>query len=108
MLIIFSIGWYCSIGKMLLTKKASGKSLGFVGLICSGYLCGVLAKLANYHETGVLSGLIWVYGWNFCVTFFDGWLVVMLTRRENRKSERKRNRDKKHRQPMTQTISPAR
>lgn len=82
MLIVFSIGWYCSIGKMLWTKKASGKSISFVATICFGYLCGVLAKIAIFHETGELSPLVYVYAWNCLVTAFDGWLVIVLTRRE--------------------------
>ena len=82
MLIVFSVGWYCSIAKMIRTKKASGKSISFVGTICFGYLCGVLAKLAVFNETGELSLLVYVYAWNCCVTAFDGWLVIVLTRRE--------------------------
>ncbi len=82
MLIVFSAGWYCSIGKMIRTRKASGKSLGFVGMVCFGYLCGVLAKIAMFQETGELSMIVYLYAWNCVVTGFDGWLVIVLTRRE--------------------------
>jgi uncharacterized membrane protein len=84
MLIVFSAGWYCSIGKMILTKKASGKSLSFVAAISSGYLCGALAKIAIFHETGELSALVYIYALNCVVTAVDGWLVIVLTRREKR------------------------
>lgn len=82
MLFAFSVGWYCSIAKMLRTRQASGKSLGFVGLVCLGYLCGVLAKTVIFYQTGQLSGIIYVYGWNLAVTAFDGWLVYTLTAAE--------------------------
>ncbi len=84
MLIVFSAGWYCSIGKMVLTKKASGKSLSFVAAISFGYLCGALAKIAIFHETGELSALVYIYALNCVVTAVDGWLVIVLTRREQR------------------------
>jgi len=84
MLIVFSLGWYCSIAKMIGTGKASGKSIVFVCTICFGFMCGVLAQLARFHETGALSFLVYVYAWNSLVCAFDGWLVIVLTRREQR------------------------
>ena len=84
MLILFSTGWYCSIGKMLWTQKASGKSISFVMTICLGYICGVMAKIAVFRETGDLSDLVYLYALNSLVTAFDGVLVVYLTRREQR------------------------
>jgi hypothetical protein len=80
MLGAFSISWYCSIWKMLRTRQASGKSLGFVLLICLGYVCGIASKLALYRDTGVWSELILLYVWNLLVTGFDAWLVVQFTR----------------------------
>jgi hypothetical protein len=75
MLAAFSVSWYCSIWKMLATKRASGKSLGFVLLIVGGYVCGILSKLALYVDTGHLSALIALYSWNLLVTAFDAFLV---------------------------------
>lgn len=89
MLIVFSAGWYCSIGKMIRTGQASGKSISFVGLVCFGYLCGVLAKIVTFQETGALSALVYLYAWNCLVTGFDGWLVLFLTRREQRQAAAK-------------------
>lgn len=80
MLGAFSISWYCSIWKMLRTRQASGKSLGFVLLICLGYVCGIASKLALYRDTGVWSELILLYIWNLLITGFDAWLVVQFTR----------------------------
>ncbi len=80
MLISFSISWYWSIAKMLKSKVAAGKSLLFVLMICCGYVLGVSSKVLAWHETGVLSPLIWVYGWNLIVTAFDAVLVVHYSR----------------------------
>jgi hypothetical protein len=80
MLGAFSISWYCSIWKMLRTRQAAGKSLGFVLLICFGYLFGIASKIALYGDTGVWSELILLYIWNLLVTGFDAYLVVRFTR----------------------------
>ena len=80
MLGAFSISWYCSIWKMLRTRQAAGKSLGFVLLICFGYIFGIASKIAFYHETGIWSELILLYVWNLLVTGFDAYLVVRFTR----------------------------
>lgn len=75
MLTAFSVSWYCSIWKMLKTGRACGKSIGFVLLICAGYVCGIASKIAVLVETGVYSGLILLYAWNLLVTAFDAFLV---------------------------------
>lgn len=80
MLTAFSVSWYCSIWKMLRTRRACGKSLSFVMLICFGYVCGIGAKLMLYRETGVWTDLIFLYGWNLAVTACDACLVVHFTR----------------------------
>lgn len=80
MLGAFSVSWYCSIWKMLRTRQAAGKSLGFVLLICFGYVFGIASKLALYRDTGVWSELILLYVWNLLVTGFDAYLVVRYTR----------------------------
>jgi hypothetical protein len=75
MLTAFSVSWYCSIWKMLTTGRASGKSLGFVLLICAGYVCGIASKIVVFAETGAVSGLVLLYAWNLLVTGFDAFLV---------------------------------
>jgi len=87
MLTAFSVSWYCSIWKMLTTGRACGKSLGFVLLICAGYVCGIASKLALFAETGTASALILLYGWNLLVTGFDAFLVYHYGRREAGASE---------------------
>lgn len=44
MLICFGLSWPISIAKSLRTKVVSGKSPLFLGIICIGYLSGILHK----------------------------------------------------------------
>jgi hypothetical protein len=44
MLICFGLSWPISIAKSLRTKVVSGKSPLFLGIICVGYLSGILHK----------------------------------------------------------------
>ncbi|MEM1362256.1 MAG: hypothetical protein AAGF94_11140 [Pseudomonadota bacterium] len=78
MLICFSISWYWSIGKMLITGEASGKSAFFVFLVSIGYLCGIGSKFALWHTGGALHGVVWLYVWNLWVTLLDLFLVLRL------------------------------
>lgn len=81
MLVCFSISWYWSIMKMLQTKQASGKSLNFVLMICTGYLFGIGSKLLAWDQGAEMSLLVWVYAWNFMVTVCDAGLVVRYSAR---------------------------
>ena len=81
MLIAFSVGWYMSVAKMLMTGVAAGKSTSFVTLVCVGYAAGIGAKWIEGSTTGALNPVIWLYGWNLAVCLFDLFLVVHLTRR---------------------------
>lgn len=81
MLCAFSISWYCSIWKMLRTRQAARKSLGFLLMICLGYVFGIASKVAWYQDTGVWSELILLYVWSVLVTGFSTCLVVHFTRR---------------------------
>ncbi len=87
MLISFSISWYWSIAKMLQTRIASGKSFVFVMMICAGYTMGITSKLVEWQATGVLSPLIYVYGWNFLVTAVDAALVIRFSQSKARNAE---------------------
>jgi hypothetical protein len=80
MLGAFSISWYCSIWKMLRTRQAAGKSLGFVLLICFGYVFGIASKLTVYWDTGIWSAVILLYVSNLLVTGFDAYLVMRFGR----------------------------
>jgi ABC-type Na+ efflux pump permease subunit len=52
MLICFGISWPASIRKTLRAKRVEGKSLAFLGMIFSGYLAGIAAKLLLAAEAG--------------------------------------------------------
>ncbi|MEA2081180.1 MAG: hypothetical protein U9O97_00350 [Elusimicrobiota bacterium] len=45
MLICFGISWPVSISKTLRTGIVAGKSPLFMGIVCFGYLCGVIHKI---------------------------------------------------------------
>ena len=45
MLICFGMSWPISIAKSVRTKVVAGKSPIFMGLLCFGYLCGIIHKL---------------------------------------------------------------
>ncbi|CAM3621665.1 hypothetical protein ERUR111494_03670 [Erysipelothrix urinaevulpis] len=64
MIICFGISWPLSVIKILQTKSIEGKSTGFVVLILSGYVFGILGK--------VLSNSI-----NYVVVFYVINLVVV-------------------------------
>lgn len=81
MLIFFSVGWYMSVAKMLMTGVAAGKSKGFVLLVSAGYAAGVCAKLIEGAETGTTDPIVWLYAWNMTVCLFDLSLVFYYTRR---------------------------
>ncbi|MGS4946694.1 hypothetical protein ACVDG3_14530 [Meridianimarinicoccus sp. RP-17] len=81
MLIFFSVGWYMSIAKMLVTGVAAGKSKWFVSLISAGYAAGVCAKLIEGRETGTIDPIVWLYAWNMAVCLFDLVLVIHYSRR---------------------------
>lgn len=80
MLLLFSLGWCVSIATMVWTGIPTPKSLLFVGLTWAGYLMGILAKVAMWQATGLLSPVIWVYAWNAMIIPVDFGLVVALTR----------------------------
>lgn len=80
MLTAFSVGWYCSIYRTLRVRQVTGKSLGFVVLIGSGYLCGVASKCVLWVQTGDMPTIIYLYSWNAAVIAFDAWLVIRYSR----------------------------
>lgn len=57
----------------------------FVARIVIGHGLGVAAKLAEFHQTGMLSLLVWLYPWNLPVTAFDLWLVLGPCRAERKR-----------------------
>ncbi|MEM8625944.1 MAG: hypothetical protein AAGG47_20845 [Pseudomonadota bacterium] len=59
---------------MLVTRRACGKSLSFVALVCLGYFCGIASKIMLWADTGTVSILIALYLWNLAVAGFDALL----------------------------------
>ena len=80
MLVCFSISWYWSIYRMIRERAVIGKSAMFVLLICTGYVFGIVSKLAAWHATGELSPLVWLYAWNLMVTTTDLAMVLHFRR----------------------------
>lgn len=68
MMVCFGFSWPNNIRTTLKNRSAKGKSLAFLLLIDTGYLCGILGKL--------LSGqIVWyilaMYILNFCMVMTD-------------------------------------
>ena len=47
MIIIFGLSWPVAIAKTLQVRKVHGKSVWFLYLVLSGYICGVAAKFVT-------------------------------------------------------------
>jgi hypothetical protein len=84
MLLAFSMSWYCSIWKMLSTRKACGKSLGVVSLICIGYICGITSKIIIAGGEDTLPPVTALYAWNLLVTSADAALVIYYSKYSSR------------------------
>lgn len=54
MLICFGMSWPISIAKSVRTKVVAGKSPLFMGLLCFGYLCGIMHKLVYSMDWVIL------------------------------------------------------
>ena len=66
MLLCFGVSWPISIAKALRTRVVVGKSPVFMGIICVGYLSGVIHKLLHS-----LDWVIALYALNFCLVAVD-------------------------------------
>lgn len=66
MLVCFGVSWPISIAKSLRTKVVSGKSPFFMGIVCFGYMSGVVHK-AIYS----LDWIIILYVLNMIFVAFD-------------------------------------
>lgn len=81
MLLCFATSWPIAIMKMLKSKRAEGKSLGFVLLIFIGYLLGIAAKASSalIYETS-LPAIIWLYVLNSLTVGIDALLYLYYRR----------------------------
>ncbi len=64
MLIAFGCSWPASIAKSLRTRFVRGKSPMFMGIVISGYICGILHKLINpppADATFLARNIVWLY-----------------------------------------------
>jgi len=69
MLICFGLSWPISIAKALRTKEVAGKSPVFMGIICLGYVSGILHKILYAFDWVVL-----LYAINFLMVAADLYL----------------------------------
>ncbi len=81
MFLAFSVNWYWSIWRMLVTGKAAGNRAIFVALACIGYMAGISSKLLDWQTTGELSPLVYLFAWNVLMTAVDLALVLWLSHR---------------------------
>ncbi|MDI9430443.1 MAG: hypothetical protein QM570_01840 [Planctomycetota bacterium] len=75
MLVCFGVSWPISIAKSLRTKKVEGKSPLFMGIVCFGYLNGVLHKALHAFDW-----IIVLYALNMVLVATDLLLYFHYTR----------------------------
>lgn len=81
MLVCFGAGWPFAVLKTWKTKSGRGKSLLFLILILSGYVCGILFKILG--ETNLVL-LLYISNGSFVLTEF---ILVLVYRARERKGE---------------------
>ncbi|MBE5786884.1 MAG: hypothetical protein E7324_05005 [Clostridiales bacterium] len=67
MIICFGGSWPISICKSLKTRSARGKSLPFMLMVESGYVCGIVGKLLS----GNITWVFFIYLINLCMVGTD-------------------------------------
>ena len=77
MLICFGVSWPISIAKSLRTKRVSGKSPFFMGIVCFGYACGVIHKLVYS-----MDWIVVLYILNMILVAFDLFLYFKYLSKE--------------------------
>jgi hypothetical protein len=58
MLVCFGISWPVSIEKTLRTKRVDGKSPIFLGIVCLGYVCGIVHKFVYSPDWVVILYMV--------------------------------------------------
>ena len=74
MLLAFGASWPLNVLKSLKAKTTKGKSLAFLMLILSGYVCGITSKLTNAAYMASFSDkwyVLCVYVLNFIMVAAD-------------------------------------
>ncbi len=77
MLVCFGVSWPISIVKSLRVKRVEGKSPLFMGVICLGYVSGIVHKILYSFDWIIL-----LYGINMAMILID----LLLYARYNRKN----------------------
>jgi hypothetical protein len=78
MLVCFGAAWPLNIYKSLTSRSTSGKSLLFLLVVNTGYICGMIHKIVFSYD-----GVIFLYALNFLMVSID---IVLYFR--NRRIER--------------------
>lgn len=76
MLICFGLSWPISIFKSIRVKRVEGKSLLFMGVICTGYASGIVHKILFSYDWIILLYVI-----NMLMILFDMMLYVHYDRK---------------------------
>lgn len=66
MLVCFGVSWPISIAKALRTKTVTGKSPGFMAVVCLGYMSGMLHKVFYASDWVIV-----LYGLNLVMVAID-------------------------------------
>ena len=80
MLLAFGVSWPASIAKSLRTRFVRGKSPMFMGIVMSGYVCGIVHKLLNppAADAGLLAQyVLWLYVMDFLLVSTDLTLYIL-------------------------------
>lgn len=77
MLVCFGFGWPMSIWKTLKSKQSAGKSVRFLLIVITGYVCGILHKIFFYYDF-----VIYLYILNLAMVAFDLYLTILYRKRD--------------------------
>lgn len=79
MLVCFGCSWPISIAKAIRTKVVSGKSPFFMGLVCLGYMSGLVHKLLYSRDLVMV-----LYAFNMTMVAVDLYLYFRYSRQDAR------------------------
>ena len=82
MVICFGLSWPISIRKAYLARTNRGKSLAFLILITTGYVCGIAAKLLS----GNITYVFFFYVLNLCMLLTELGLYARNLRLDRRRA----------------------
>ena len=68
MVVCFGCSWPMNVRKSYLARTTKGKSLGFLIMICVGYVCGIASKVIGGSFKGYV---MFFYVLNLCMVLLD-------------------------------------